>query len=94
MARVTIEDCLLYLPNRFELVQHAAKRAREIAQGAKTTASTEKNVKHKCTVASLREIAAGDLGFASEEDNMDALFSELNKLDKQDDDLFGEDHIV
>ena len=58
MARITIEDCLEKIPNRFELALCATYRARPIAQG-----STPKlNLKDKPTVAALREIAAGHIG--------------------------------
>jgi DNA-directed RNA polymerase subunit omega len=55
MARVTIEDCIDKLPNRFELVLLAAHRARNIAQGATLTVDRDKD---KDPVVSLREIAA------------------------------------
>ena len=55
MARVTVEDCLTNLNNRFELVMLATKRARQIAvQGAEPLVA-EKN--DKPTVLALREIA-------------------------------------
>jgi DNA-directed RNA polymerase subunit omega len=60
MARVTIEDCLLYIPNRFKIVELAAKRARELASGARTTVGGDTAVDHKVTVLALREIATGD----------------------------------
>ena len=60
MARVTIEDCLLYIPNRFKIVELAAKRARELASGARTTVGGATAVDHKVTVLALREIATGD----------------------------------
>jgi DNA-directed RNA polymerase subunit omega len=55
MARVTVEDCIEKVPNRFELVLGAAQRARELAGGAVKTI----DAKDKNTVVSLREIAAG-----------------------------------
>ncbi len=55
MARVTIEDCIDKLPNRFELVLLASHRARSIAQGAELTVDRDKD---KDPVVSLREIAA------------------------------------
>ena len=61
MARVTIEDCLLYIPNRFKIVEMAAKRARELANGAKTTVDGESAAGHKVTVLALREIANGEI---------------------------------
>lgn len=56
MARVTVEDCLPYVDNRFELVLLASKRARQIAMGSPTLVDEEKD---KSTVIALREIAEG-----------------------------------
>lgn len=56
MARLTVEDCLKNVPNRFDLVLLATKRARQIALGSKPLVS-EKN--DKPTVLALREIAEG-----------------------------------
>ena len=54
MARVTVEDCVDKVPNRFELVMLAAHRAREIAAGAPITIDRDND---KNPVVSLREIA-------------------------------------
>jgi DNA-directed RNA polymerase subunit omega len=54
MARVTVEDCIDKLPNRFELVLLSAHRARMIAQGAPLTVERDKD---KNPVVALREIA-------------------------------------
>jgi DNA-directed RNA polymerase subunit omega len=54
MARVTVEDCVDKVPNRFELVMLAAHRAREIAAGSPLTVSRDND---KNPVVSLREIA-------------------------------------
>ena len=54
MARVTVEDCVDKVPNRFELVMLAAHRAREIAAGASITVDRDND---KNPVVSLREIA-------------------------------------
>lgn len=57
MARVTVEDCLEHVANRFELVMVAAKRARDIAvRGAQPMVEWEND---KPTVVALREIADG-----------------------------------
>ena len=56
MARITVEDCLAYVDNRFELVLTATKRARQIAHGADTLVEEEND---KPTVIALREIADG-----------------------------------
>jgi len=55
MARITVEDCLRRVPNRFELVMLAAKRARQLFQGAKPLLETD----NREIVTALREIAAG-----------------------------------
>ena len=63
MARVTVEDCLENVDNRFELVMLATKRARQIAvQGAEPLVAPEGD---KPTVIALREIAAGLVSTAS-----------------------------
>ena len=59
MARITVDDCIKFLPNRFELTLAATNRARQIALGA--TPQVEPN-KDKPTVIALREIAAGKFG--------------------------------
>ncbi|HGO6075124.1 TPA: DNA-directed RNA polymerase subunit omega [Burkholderia cepacia] len=58
MARITVEDCLKQIPNRFELALAATYRARKLAQGH--TPKIES--RDKPTVVSLREIAAGQVG--------------------------------
>jgi DNA-directed RNA polymerase subunit omega len=58
MARITVEDCLRHIPNRFQLALAAAYRARQLAQGHATKIET----KDKHPVAALREIAAGKVG--------------------------------
>ena len=57
MARVTIEDCLEKVANRFELVMVASKRARQIATGGKESLVEEES--DKPTVIALREISEG-----------------------------------
>ncbi len=57
MARVTVEDCLENVDNRFELVMVAAKRSRQIATGGKDPFVEEES--DKPTVIALREIAEG-----------------------------------
>ncbi len=56
MARITVEDCLKNIDNRFELVLTATKRARQIAHGAEALVDVEND---KPTVIALREIAEG-----------------------------------
>ncbi|HUF21650.1 MAG TPA: DNA-directed RNA polymerase subunit omega [Burkholderiales bacterium] len=59
MARITVDDCLKSIPNRFELTLAATYRARQLATGA--TPQVEAN-KDKPTVIALREIANGKVG--------------------------------
>jgi len=54
MARVTVEDCVVKIPNRFELVMIAAQRARDISSGAPLTVDRDRD---KNPVVALREIA-------------------------------------
>ncbi|MCY4503286.1 MAG: DNA-directed RNA polymerase subunit omega [Alphaproteobacteria bacterium] len=54
MARVTVEDCVLKIPNRFDLVMLAAQRSRDISEGAEITLDRDRD---KNPVVSLREIA-------------------------------------
>jgi DNA-directed RNA polymerase subunit omega len=54
MARLTVEDCLDYVENRFELVLVASKRARQLSMGAEPLVELEND---KPTVLALREIA-------------------------------------
>ena len=58
MARITVEDCLTKIPNRFQLVLAATYRARMLSQGH----SARIESKNKPGVTALREIAAGEVG--------------------------------
>ena len=58
MARVTVEDCLANVDNRFQLVLVASKRARQLATGAQAHVAWEND---KATVVALREIALGHI---------------------------------
>lgn len=58
MARITVEDCLNQIPNRFKLTLAATYRARQLAQGHAPRIET----RDKPTVAALREIAEGVTG--------------------------------
>ncbi len=68
MARVTVEDCLDNVDNRFELVMLATKRARQLATGGKEPKVAWEN--DKPTVVALREIASGlvDAEIVAQED--------------------------
>ena len=62
MARITVEDCLPFVKNRFELVLLASKRARQIAMGSRPLVPDEND---KPAVIALREIAAGLISMAT-----------------------------
>ena len=66
MARITIEDCIEQVPNRFHLVQMTAIRAKQLKRGANALVGAEDN---KSVVVALREIAAGHVSpdYPSEE---------------------------
>lgn len=85
MARVTVEDCVLKVPNRFELVMMAAQRARDISSGAQLTVDRDND---KNPVVALREIA-------DETVSLDALGNELVQgLQKQNEQDEPEEDIV
>lgn len=63
MARITVEDCLKRVPNRFLIVNMAAKRVRQIREGSEYLVSSPKN---EDIVVALREIAAGKIQLAPE----------------------------
>jgi len=80
MARITVENCLEHVENRFDLVLLAARRARQIAQGADPLIPAEND---KPTVLALREIAE-NLITASSMDEMEAQ-AEIDKIATDDD---------
>jgi len=59
MARITVDDCLKVVPNRFELTLAATYRARQITNGAAPMVEANRD---KATVIALRELAAGQYG--------------------------------
>jgi len=78
LARITVEDCLKRIPNRFEMVKLAAKRARQIAlDGREPTIDSGDD---KATVVALREIAAGTVTQDNiQEFNFDIFEEELSE---------------
>ena len=62
MARITVEDCLQKIPNRFELAMLASKRVRQLLNGAKPLIESD----NREVVVALREIAAGKVRKANE----------------------------
>ena len=67
MARVTIEDCLKRIPNRFYLVHVATKRVRQLLEGSPRLVKASSN---EDVVTALREIAAGKV-FIKKEDSQE-----------------------
>ncbi len=61
MARITVEDCLNVIPNRFLLVMVASKRAKQVYKGSRPL--IENKAGNKKIVLSLREIAAGKVEY-------------------------------
>lgn len=59
MARITVDDCLKRVPNRFQLTLAATYRARQLSQGASPLVEPNRD---KFTVIALREISVGKIG--------------------------------
>lgn len=75
MARVTVEDCLNKVPNRFALVLMVSKRAKQLLKGSECTVAARNN---KYIVSALREVAAGNVGYDSHMDSV-TLHSEIER---------------
>lgn len=71
MARITVEDCLSNVKNRFELVLLAAKRARQLMRGSVDPTVAWEN--DKATVVALREIATGHTDFSDAHEASDLI---------------------
>jgi DNA-directed RNA polymerase subunit omega len=84
MARVTVEDCVDKIPNRFDLVLLAAQRARQISGGADLTIDRDRD---KNPVVALREIAETTV---KPRDLEEALVSGLQRVQVDDDDVADE----
>jgi DNA-directed RNA polymerase subunit omega len=78
MARITVEDCLEHVENRFDLVLLAARRARQISRGAEPLVPAEND---KPTVIALREIAENLINESSM-DEMEAR-AEIEKISSE-----------
>ena len=79
MARVTVEDCIDKVPNRFDLVLLAAERAREISGGAELTIDRDRD---KNPVVALREIAETKLDQAVLKDSLISGMQKHADIDK------------
>lgn len=84
MARITVEDCLEVIPNRFDLVLTATKRARQIAHGADPLVEEAND---KPTVIALREVATGKIN-AETVDLIQAEIEAAEVFDKTEDEEF------
>ena len=67
MARITVEDCVDRVPNRFELVMYAAQRSRDLSDGSELTVEQDND---KRPVVALREIADNTIGVADLEEGL------------------------
>lgn len=84
MARVTVEDCIEKVPNRFELVLFAGQRARQISGGSELTIDRDRD---KNPVVALREIAEATVSPAA---LAERIVTELQKVRIDDDDVADE----
>lgn len=82
MARVTVEDCVTKIPNRFELVMLASQRARDISAGAEPTVDEDDD---KMPVIALREIAGGTAARDALAESLVCSLQRLVEIDEPDD---------
>ena len=83
MARVTVEDCIVKIPNRFELVMIAAQRARNISAGSALTIERDND---KNPVVALREIADGTIDLAELKESVIKGLQNYVEMDEPEDD--------
>lgn len=83
MARITTEDCVVHIPNRFDLVMLAAQRAREIGQGSPLTVERDND---KNPVIALREIAGESVTPARLEEGLIGRYQKVVLSDDLEDD--------
>lgn len=92
MARVTVEDCIVKVPNRFDLVVLAAQRAKQIAAGAPLTRERDND---KNPVVALREIADATISLEDLEETIVRGMQKVVPLDEEEEDeltdLFAEE---
>ena len=84
MARVTVEDCVDKLPNRFELVMVAAQRARKIGSGAPLTVERDND---KNAVVSLREVADGTVEIEELKEELVRSHQRMVAYEEEDEDI-------
>lgn len=84
MARVTTEDCVTEIPNRFELIMIASQRARKIGAGSPITLPRDND---KNTVVALREIAEKTVSIPELQEDMTHSYQRVHESDSDDIDL-------
>ena len=84
MARVTTEDCVTVIPNRFELIMTASQRARKIGAGGAITVPRDND---KNTVVSLREIADQTVDINELQEDLIQSYQRVHESDNDDIDL-------
>lgn len=87
MARVTVEDCVEVIPNRFELVMIAARRARELSAGASMTIDRKND---RNPVVALREIAEQTISVDDLKDSLIRSLQRVSFTDASDEELESE----
>ena len=83
MARVTVEDCVTKVPNRFELVMIASQRARDVSAGSSITIERDND---KNPVVALREIADGTIDLAELKESVIKGLQNYVEIDEPEDD--------
>lgn len=83
MARVTVEDCVEQVPNRFDLVMLAAQRAKEIASGGQLTVERDND---KNPVVALREIAERTISLEQVHEGLVRSFQKVHEKDEPEED--------
>ena len=84
MARVTVEDCVLKIPNRFELVMVSSQRAREISSGSELTIDRDND---KNTVVALREIADETVNLETLKEALVKNYQKVIEVEDEDEDI-------
>jgi DNA-directed RNA polymerase subunit omega len=94
MARVTVEDCIERVPNRFELVLMAAQRAKQLSSGAMLTLDRDRD---KNPVVALREIAEGTVATESLRESVLRSYQRRVQIEENEEDLdalLAADHVI
>ena len=90
MARITVEDCLNNVNNRFTLIHMVAKRVRQLRKGAEPTIPS----KNRDIVMSLREIAAGNVTIQTEEEARLLSENQVNLLAEQSEESISDEDLI